>query len=430
MSNGATATADINVDTKKDVKDEQSAQKNDWNSMSGIVKIAINESNKGYNFFGFLKGLAGAIIIDPVKKKMEQFKEYLNTISANHDDQIEVPVNTKTITGDDFSTLYNGSVNTVTYKDARGADIACIAPTCNYNTEMYSIRSANEWATLDNAGVSDMFRASYEVALLTKKYADLYSEEWENNEPVFNSFKDGYRLTEEYVSAYTDFSKNPETVSNYDSVDAMKADFDKRFFEEKAKDPAFNESYKTYFDSYNDKLADEYAAKLSQYKDFCDKNNVSWESVLQNVSEEMQVEVYEYDKAGKYIFSQAGDNKNISQRGYLMLESVMKASDMEVRHPACIQYEYGVGHLSAVSKQDDLFTRFCVRACDKLSGVKEHMDNSVLLHPIKNGVVHGLEGLDAMFGRGSLAEKNDTVDEPCIDDSDNKDKDDDLGVDI
>ena len=382
--------------------------KRDWHSMSGILKIASEEASKGYNFKNFLSGLVGSILIDPIRKKMNKMTEYFSEINASHDDNIEVPVGTKTVLGEDFSMLYNGGSNGETvYKGANGSDIACYNPACSYDTELYTIRS-DEWVTADQESyVSDEFKVCYEMALLTKKYADMYSENWEGNDDIFNKFKESQKATPEYKAAYAMWKNalEPETAMQYEEAGNMAAAFEAEYFKDKNNDPEYKKMYDSYFKSYNDNLANEYMDKLSQYKDYCDSHDIKWESVLMYVCDEMQTEVYEYDKAASHVLCRpdAADEKNVANRGYLMLEAAMKANGVEnIHHPACITYEYGIGKLSEVTQGAGFMEKFSVAAVNKFTAVKAKMDKSAILHPIKNFVVPGVEGLDAMVGKGTM----------------------------
>lgn len=140
---------------------------------------------------------------------------------TSYDDKIEVQAGTKTLLGDDFSTLYESSetqdVQTQN-EDGTVSSVSVLKSTCSYPTEMHSSGLKRfTWSEYGTLPVET--KAAYEVALLTKKY-----------------------------SAMADSQENAQS----------------------------------------------YADTMAKYRQYCDANNISWESVITNVSTELQTEVSDY----------------------------------------------------------------------------------------------------------------------------------------
>ena len=89
----------------------------------------------------------------------------------NYDDRIEIQSGTKTLLGEDFSSLYE-SCEVASIDAGQGASANVIKATCSYPTEMHSGNLVmGDWT--EYASVPVEKKACYEVALLTKKYAAL-----------------------------------------------------------------------------------------------------------------------------------------------------------------------------------------------------------------------------------------------------------------
>lgn len=101
-----------------------------------------------------------------------------------YDDRIEVKAGTKTLLGNDFSSLYASCETTsVQAQNSDGSvyDMEVLRATCAYPTEMHSSYLKNTaWSEYDT--LSPEQKAAYEVTLLTKKYAAMDTPSAEENQ--------------------------------------------------------------------------------------------------------------------------------------------------------------------------------------------------------------------------------------------------------
>lgn len=173
---------------------------------------------------------------DGILTKLKNFQAV--DAETTYDDKLEVPVGTKTLLGNDFSSLYEScSTDSITSKNSDGADLTVdvLKSTCSYPTEMHTaILSSASWSNYDT--LSPAQKAAYEVTLLSKKYATM--------------------------------SDSTETAT-------------------------------------------EYATVMANYRQYCDQNGIVWNDVVQTASNELQLEVSDYqvetqDKLN--VYEQIGRN--------------------------------------------------------------------------------------------------------------------------
>lgn len=182
-----------------------------WEMATNAIKenrqiVAENRAEQKANGTGFFSSLVNAHVF---------------SYNDNYDDRIEIQAGTQTLLGEDFASLYE-SCETTALNPGNGTSVSVLKSTCSYPTEMHSGNLVmGDWSDYSNVPVDK--RASYEVALLTKKYAAL-----------------------------------PESDEN----------------------------------------ANAYADTMARYRQFCDANGVDWNSVIYNVSGELQTEVADYKEIG------------------------------------------------------------------------------------------------------------------------------------
>lgn len=111
-----------------------------------------------------------------IRNKVNDFTSKFTT-DPRQDDKVYIPVEAKTLLGDDFTSLYTGTSTKTVETDAGKIDI--IKPSNAYSTEMYfgGIASPNK---VTYNGLSGKDKATYEIILMTKKYASEYNADANN----------------------------------------------------------------------------------------------------------------------------------------------------------------------------------------------------------------------------------------------------------
>lgn len=103
--------------------------------------------------------------------KAQKTSENMLRYIGAQDDNIVVPMGTKTLLGEDFESLYP-ETKTETMKDTNGEENSYIVSTDKaYQTEMHAL-TAGHWTSYDLCGTRA--RAVYEMTLVSKKYAYEY----------------------------------------------------------------------------------------------------------------------------------------------------------------------------------------------------------------------------------------------------------------
>lgn len=243
--------------------------------------------NKKYNMMTLGDGFKG--LVDGtlgraarwLKDSPKKLAAWTASLGTNIDDQVDVPVYSKTLTGDDFSTLYS-SPKTISQKVSDGSYIDVYDNSASsYNTEMIcgfgDVGFDGKHVAYDSLPIDQ--KATYETTLLFKKYSESIALDPENAE--------------------------------------LKAEFN---------------------------------TKLSAYKSACETNNVEWDTVLHNVSTELQYEVYAYNnEAENRLFGQdrSEHTRDVAVNAHNMLLEYA-GSDFDDTIPAMLKYnEAYMSHIDA-----------------------------------------------------------------------------------
>lgn len=145
--------------------------------LSEVYKIA-QENNVGVkSLVGATWGLVTQPIVSGAKRAAKVPQKLADTISSAikpYDDNIVVPTNTKTLLGDDFTSLYE-NYETKSYIDTNGMALDAIKPKSSYSVEMVS-PNVTSFNLKSYSALTTGQKASYEIVLLSKKYASEYVE--------------------------------------------------------------------------------------------------------------------------------------------------------------------------------------------------------------------------------------------------------------
>lgn len=117
-------------------------------------------------------------------------------VSNKHDDNIYVPMGKKTLIGDSFESLYTG-YEVKEYTASNGNTFTAIESTSSYNTEMVSSDLIGS-SPVEYDVLSDDRKAAYEITLLSKKYANMYTENLTDNEKISQEYSDKMCAYREY----------------------------------------------------------------------------------------------------------------------------------------------------------------------------------------------------------------------------------------
>lgn len=160
--------------------------------LSEVYKMATDvAADKNVGFFAFMKSV-GKLLVSPVKALAVTLPKKLANVVANtakpHDDNVVIRSGTKTLIGDDFSSLYESSeLKELSTSD--GNKISVIKSTSKYGTEMMNgnlmVDSQSEYNVF-----TDDRKAAYEITLMSKKYASMYSGDTAANEKLSEEYAD------------------------------------------------------------------------------------------------------------------------------------------------------------------------------------------------------------------------------------------------
>ena len=138
-------------------------------TLSELFVIAEQQEEKGMTLGNALKaGLQ--IVVSPITSFPDKMSDKLLEITHYQDDNVAIPSTTKTLLGEDFSTLYE-STKINTHASSNGQDMPYIESTSSYRTEMEGLVSS-KWLSYDLCAPE--YKAAFEVVLLSKKYANAY----------------------------------------------------------------------------------------------------------------------------------------------------------------------------------------------------------------------------------------------------------------
>lgn len=260
-----------------------------------------------------LKALGNSLKKD-VSKFGSGIKSKIVSDYSKADDNIIIPVGSKTLLGDNFESLYE-STSTREYPASDGSTLVGIEGNCSYETEMRSgMCSLVNQTSYDL--LADNEKAMYEITLLSKKYASEYGE-----------------------AAMT-----------------------------------------------NDSVAQDYTDKMSQYRAYCEANNIDWGLVCNGVNIELQTECAAYLSAGDKLFSNpsatnADSSRIVTNRAHgLVLQCVPDGYEDSLCAGAYVNYPN-------ISYEDTLdtaphYSNFLIRVKDCFVE-KWNKISKYLPHPIK-----------------------------------------------
>lgn len=137
-------------------------------NISEIYKAATADTINGVK-----RKTLGDCLKEDASRAKNKIMRYFTTDGA-YDDNIEIPSDTRTLTGEPFSTLYGDNCSKKTVVSTNGT-IEILNPKTDYNTEMYcSVCKADERSTYD--ALSPRSKIVYELTLLTKKMSNDYND--------------------------------------------------------------------------------------------------------------------------------------------------------------------------------------------------------------------------------------------------------------
>ena len=128
----------------------------------------------------------GRRLLGDITRFGSSVKESISETFRKEDDNIEILDGTKTLLGDDFTTLYE-SHDMEDCKASDGTVVKSIRSTSSYDTEMHSgMCSAKKYMSYDL--FSDKEKAMYEITLLSKYYANEFSDDSAKNEMIAQEY--------------------------------------------------------------------------------------------------------------------------------------------------------------------------------------------------------------------------------------------------
>lgn len=131
-------------------------------------------------------GLANVFhsVVESVKSRFDKAMSYF--YDDDYSDNIYVLNGTKTLTGQDFSELYDGNTSVVTKSTDKG-EAQFLKPDVSYSTEMYQYGTQSNNAEYNVLPLDS--KIIYETTMLTKKFANRYASKQCSAEDALNSYK-------------------------------------------------------------------------------------------------------------------------------------------------------------------------------------------------------------------------------------------------
>ncbi|MBO5435592.1 hypothetical protein J6A31_07350 [bacterium] len=262
-------------------------------------------------------------------------------LSDSYDDNIMIPVGTKTLIGADFTSLYP-MWSEKEYPTTDGMTMRAIhvdqskAP---YFTEMLD-SNLKRWNCSSYDIIDINTKASYEIALLTKKF-----------------------------------------TYQYDNADAAQ----------------------------REALSSQYAADIGMYRNYCEVNNLSWSSVLSDVSAEFQKEscVFKEDVDGSILdCARPEANRVLSNKAHTLLKTCLGDEYVDELRPYLMDKISYEETFDANERDVGIFTQLKAKIVDWWTNFKE---NRITLSGTINSVTSKIKnGITSYIG--AVESKMDTLD--------------------
>lgn len=166
-------------------------------TMSELLQIAQEQEAKGMTLGNAFKSLLKSAV-EPIKNIPDMISDKALKIIHYHDDNVAVPAGTKTLIGEDFSSLYE-DFKLVDHNVSSGGQRSYIEAKSSYRTEMERMVS-DHWMSYDIC--SNTSKAAYEITLLSKKYANMY----QNGNDEYND-----KLAEEFGGKMAEYKNYCES---------------------------------------------------------------------------------------------------------------------------------------------------------------------------------------------------------------------------
>ncbi len=122
--------------------------------------------------------------VQGAKDRLDKVLSYF--YKGDYDDNINILENTKTLTGQDFSELYDGEAKTVT-KQTDNGDAQFLEFDTPYSTDMYQYGTQSENTDYDALSLSS--KVIYETTMITKKFANRYASKLNSAEDTLDLYK-------------------------------------------------------------------------------------------------------------------------------------------------------------------------------------------------------------------------------------------------